>query len=260
MSALAVTSWGSGEPLALLHGFTGAGSSFDHLRGALGTRFRVLAPDLPGHGLSPPATSWDDALLALHEALGPGPLFLGGYSLGARLALAYTLRFPAAVRGLALESGTPGIASAAERAQRRVEDAALEELLVREGVSAFVQRWEAHPTLASLRDLPAPLATSLRARRLGQTAIGLRSALRQLGTGAQPSLWDRLAEVDVPVLLIAGARDAKFTGIAREMKARLPHAHLEVIPDCGHSPHLEWPQRTAAALIGFLTLSEGAGP
>ena len=78
--------------LALLHGFTGTGRSFDHLRDRLDATFRVLAPDLPGHGSSPDATGWDDALDSIAAALGEGPLFLAGYSMGARLALGYALR------------------------------------------------------------------------------------------------------------------------------------------------------------------------
>ena len=46
---LSATTWGAGLPLVLLHGFTGAGSAFDHLREALGARFRATAPDLPAN-------------------------------------------------------------------------------------------------------------------------------------------------------------------------------------------------------------------
>jgi len=105
---LASTTWGSGAPLVLLHGFTGAGSAFDHLREVLGPRFRVTAPDLPGHGNSPEATGWDDAVDELRDALPREPFFVAGYSMGARLALAFALRHPTRVRALALESEPVG--------------------------------------------------------------------------------------------------------------------------------------------------------
>jgi 2-succinyl-6-hydroxy-2,4-cyclohexadiene-1-carboxylate synthase len=254
---LAVTTWGEGPPLALLHGFTGAGSSFDHLRESLGPRFRVAAPDLPGHGQSPQATGWSDALEDLRAALPREPFFLAGYSMGARLALAFALLHPSSVRALVLESGSPGIEERAERERRRAEDEQLAGLALREGVAAFVARWEDHPTLAGLRDLPASLAGPLRERRLRSSTAGLASALRHLGSGAQPSLWDQLPRLRMPVLLLAGERDAKFSGIARGMAERIPGSRLILVPGSGHSPHLEVPARYAEAVAGFFTPGEG---
>jgi 2-succinyl-6-hydroxy-2,4-cyclohexadiene-1-carboxylate synthase len=250
---LAATTWGSGAPLVLLHGFTGAGSAFDHLRETLGARFRVTAPDLPGHGKSPEATGWDDALEELRNALPREPFFLAGYSMGARLALAFALRHSATVRSLVLESGSPGIEDPAERDRRRADDARLAELVLREGVAPFVARWEEHPTLSGLRDLPAPVASALRERRLRSSAAGLASALRHLGAGAQPPLWDELPRLPVTTLLLAGEGDAKFSDIARRMAERIPGARLRVLPGCGHSPHLEVPARFAEAIAGFFT-------
>ena len=254
---LAATTWGSGAPLVLLHGFSGAGSAFDHLREALGARFRVTAPDLPGHGESPEATGWDDAVQELRNALPRESFFLAGYSMGARLALAFALRHPASVRALVLESGSPGIQDSAERDRRRAEDTGLASLALREGVAAFVARWEEHPTLWGLRDLPAPLASALRERRLRSSAAGLASALRHLGAGAQPPLWDELPRLRVPTLLLAGEGDAKFSEIARQMAERIPDARLRLLPRCGHSPHLETPARFAEAIAGFFTQNEG---
>ena len=254
---LAKATWGSGAPLVLLHGFTGAGSAFDHLRETLGERFRVTAPDLPGHGKSPDATGWDDALESLRDALPSEPFFLAGYSMGARLALAFALRNPAGVRSLVLESGSPGIEDPAERERRRAEDDRLAGFALRDGVAAFVARWEEHPVLVGLRDLPAPLPTALRERRLRSSAAGLASALRHLGAGAQPSLWDELPGLRVPTLLLAGERDVKFSDIARGMAGRIPGARLRLLSGCGHSPYLEVPARYAEVVSGFVTQSEG---
>jgi 2-succinyl-6-hydroxy-2,4-cyclohexadiene-1-carboxylate synthase len=250
---LHVRTSGTGPPLALLHGFTGAGDAFDHLD----LPFQLSAPDLPGHGLSPAARGWDEALDDLAAALGPEPRFLYGYSLGARLALAYALRFPQRVRALALESGSPGIDDPEERARRRADDEELAGLLRREGLDAFLARWEAHPTLATMRDLPGSLASALRARRRRNSPEGLASALRFLGSGAQPSLWAELPELDVPALLVAGERDAKFCSIARAMAARLPRGRLRVVASAGHAPHLEAPRELAALVADWFTHREG---
>jgi 2-succinyl-6-hydroxy-2,4-cyclohexadiene-1-carboxylate synthase len=246
--------------LALLHGFTGSGRSFDHLRDRLDGRFHVIAPDLPGHGASPDATGWDEAIDSLAASLGPSPLFLAGYSMGARLALAYALRFPDRVRALVLESGSPGIADRDERAGRRFEDEALAGILEREGIEAFVDRWEKHPTLATLRDLPEPIAAQLRERRRQNRVAGLASALRHLGSGTQPSLWSDLLRLRPPTLVLAGERDAKFSELARKMARSIPGARLCLVASTGHAPHLEAPDEYLAALLEHFTPSEGTRP
>jgi 2-succinyl-6-hydroxy-2,4-cyclohexadiene-1-carboxylate synthase len=184
-------------------------------------------------------------------------VLLAGYSMGARLALAFALRHPSTVGALMLESGSPGIEDGNERERRRAEDEELAALALREGIAAFVARWEDHPTLAGLRDLSAPLAAALRARRLANSAAGLASALRHLGSGAQPSLWGELPRLRVPTLLLAGERDAKFSGVARQMAARIPGARLLLLSESGHSPHLESPARYAGAVSELFTQGEG---
>ena len=219
----------------MLHGFAGTPKAF--------ARFfaDAEAPDLPGHGRARDAISWEDALARLEL---DGPVALFGYSMGARLALAFALRHPAAVTQLILESGTAGIEDAEERARRKTDDDALADFIEREGLEKFVDRWERHPTLASLR----PFAAQLRPERLAHRAGGLASALRHLGAGAQPSYWGELGGLRVPVRLICGARDEKFCALSRRMLDMLPRAELISIPDCGHAPHVERPQAFAEAL------------
>ena len=253
---LAITTWGTGAPLVLLHGFFADSGAFDHLRDALKS-FRVTAPDLPGHGASAPATSWDAALEELRITVPQQPFFLAGYSMGARLAVSFALRWSQAVRALLLESGSAGIADADERAQRRSDDEQLARFVVRSGVAAFVARWENHPTLASQKDLSPWMLAVVRERRLRQSSEGLASALRHLGSGAQPPLWDDLHRLRTPVLLVAGERDAKFSDVARRMAAAIPAARVTLVPNSGHSPHLEAPDRYASALATFFTQHGG---
>jgi pimeloyl-ACP methyl ester carboxylesterase len=92
---------------------------------------------------------------------------------------------------------------------------------------------------------------------LRQSAEGLAAALRHLGSGAQPPLWDELQRLRAPVLLVAGERDAKFGGIAREMATAIPGARVALVPNSGHSPHLEAPERYAATLAAFFTQHGG---
>ena len=85
--------------------------------------------------------------------------------------------------------------------------------------------------------------------RLRSTPTGLARALRGLGTGALPSLWDRLGELVMPVALVVGERDERFTAIAAEMVDALPTAELLVVSDAGHAVHLEAPERVADAIL-----------
>jgi 2-succinyl-6-hydroxy-2,4-cyclohexadiene-1-carboxylate synthase len=221
----------------VLHGF--AGSAKGLLRFFPG----AAAPELPGHGAAADATSWEAALDGLATSLQDRAV-LFGYSMGARLALGLALRHPERIERLVLESGTAGIEDAAARARRKSDDGALADFVEREGMEKFVERWEQHPTLASLK----PLAAQLRPERLAHRPRGLASALRHLGTGAQPSYWAELQDLRLPVLLVAGAQDEKFAAIARRMRELLPRAALKLVPDCGHAPHLERPAAFAEAL------------
>ena len=77
-----------------------------------------------------------------------------------------------------------------------------------------------------------------------------------MGQGAQPSYWDRLGEIDVPVLLMAGALDRKFVGIAGQMGVRIAGAELSVIPDAGHAVHLERAREFLEEVRAFLAKGE----
>jgi pimeloyl-ACP methyl ester carboxylesterase len=99
-----------------------------------------------------------------------------------------------------------------------------------------------------LAGLPADVAAAVNEDRRRNTTTGLAAALRGLGTGALPSLWERLSELAVPVTLIAGERDEKFVAIAEQMTGLIPDARLEVVPGVGHAVHLEAPEVVATIL------------
>ena len=241
---------GSGEPTALmLHGFTGSGENWLPITQSLGNR--IILPDLMGHGLTelPSGAARytmehaSQDIAALIKARSPGmPVVLVGYSMGGRLALHVALTHPNLVRRLILESTSPGLATAAEREARIKSDEALAGRIEREGIAPFVNYWEALPLFASQRRLPETAQQMLHAQRLRNNPSGLAKSLRGMGTGAQPSLWDRLGELAMPVTLLAGAEDAKFVQINRAMSAQIPHARLHVIAEAGHTIHLEQPE------------------
>ncbi|MGZ6143021.1 MAG: alpha/beta fold hydrolase, partial [Myxococcales bacterium] len=201
------------------------------------------------HGAAPPATSWEGALRALEPLLEPGPVVLGGYSMGARIALALALRRPERIARLVLASGTAGIEDEAERARRRADDEGLARFIEERGVPAFVDRWEKNPVLAIETVSPETVSLKrLREERLRNSATGLASALRHLGAGAQPSYWSELHRLEVPVVLLAGTRDTKFTALATRLQRLLPRAELRPLAGCGHLIHLERPEDFEGAL------------
>ena len=232
--------------LVLLHGFTQTGRSWQPVLHALAARYRAVAPDLPGHGefaqRRPASFSACDAYL---RVLADGGITLAGYSMGGRIALHAALSLGARVERLVLVGASPGIADPAERAARAADDAALADRIEAIGADEFVREWGAQPLFAGM---PRGIAEMAENDRLRNTAPGLAAALRGLGTGVMPSLWERLGELTAPVELVVGERDEKFRAIAERMADRLPRAEVVTIPGAGHAAQLEQPGAVAALL------------
>ena len=246
---------GPGRRVVLVHGLTQTQAAWEPLAARLRAGRRLVRVDLPGHGGSAGVRAGFAEAAGLLGACGGRAAYVG-YSLGGRLCLRLALDRPELVDALVLLGASPGIANPAERAERRLADEALARGVERDGVAAFLDRWLAGPLFATL-----PPSRAGREDRLANTPEGLAAALRLLGAGAQAPLWDRLAGLRCPTLLVAGALDAKFAALAAEMAAAIgPAAHLELLPGAGHAVHLERPAEAAALLDGFLTTQLAAHP
>lgn len=251
---------GRGPALLLLHGFTGSGANYDDYRAGLVDTATVITVDLLGHGQTdspadPARYAMSQAaadLIATLDRLWQGRVWLAGYSMGGRLALYTALTYPQRFAGLLLESASPGLADADERAARAQADNALAAFIEREGIAAFVERWEALPLFATQARLPEAVRTRLREQRLRNNPAGLANSLRGMGTGVQPSLWEALGGLAMPVVLVTGAQDVKFTRIAAQMLARLPQAQHSIVPEAGHTVHLEQPEGYLRLLRAWL--------
>lgn len=231
-----------------LHGFTHTGASWEPVERSLHRRYRVWAPDIRGHGTAWPRTPVDlTAVIGDLAGLAPERFVLCGYSMGGRLALHAALALGDRVTRLVLIGASPGLADGGERAARRQADEELAARIERSTIEEFATEWARTPALAGLSQ---PVAASVHADRLRNTPQGLAAALRGLGTGALPALWDRLGELVVPVSLVVGERDAKFTQIAQRMAGVLPRAELTIVPGAGHAVHLEAPAAVAALIAG----------
>jgi 2-succinyl-6-hydroxy-2,4-cyclohexadiene-1-carboxylate synthase len=248
---------GPGRRLVLLHGFTQGPGSWDRLVAELDPSYGIVRVTLPGHGpaegpSSRVRLSFEAAAGAVADAVaaaaGPEPATWFGYSLGGRLALRVALDRPELVDSLVLLGATAGIEDAAARAARVEIDERLASGLERKGLERFVDGWLAQDLFSRL----PRTAAGVEERRAG-TVDGLAAALRLLGTGAQEPVWERLSELTMPVLLMAGEHDSKFAAVAFRLAAGIgPSAGLSFVPGAGHAAHLERPQSVAAVLTRFL--------
>jgi 2-succinyl-6-hydroxy-2,4-cyclohexadiene-1-carboxylate synthase len=193
--------------------------------------------------------SFEEEAAALAEVVGPPPAVWVGYSMGGRFALRIALERPDLVEGLVLLGATAGMADPAERTMRKERDEQLASGLERKGLEQFLTGWLRQPLLKRL----PPAAAGMEERR-ANTLEGLASALRRLGTGAQEPLWDRLGELAMPVLLMAGEHDSTFVSVAFRLAAAIGEgAAVSLVPGAGHAAHLERPDSFATLLERFLS-------
>lgn len=247
--------------IVFLHGFTGSTVTWTRVEDILNGKYKIIAVDLTGHGKTtapkePNRYSMEEQIAdleALVEELNLISFTLVGYSMGGRVALAYTDRYPERVSSLILESSSPGIKAELERIERSEADKKLSERIVRDGIPSFVDFWESIPLFNSQKKLSTTIQNAVREERLNQSATGLANSLIGIGTGSQPSYWDNLHTINVPILLITGEIDTKFVNIAREMEKYLPLAKHRMIKDVGHAIHVEKPTLFATMVEEHIT-------
>lgn len=238
---------GSGEHVVVFaHGFTQTRASWRNIATQLSSvnpTLRCILVDLPGHGDSHHVSVGFSETAELLTNVG-GPATYVGYSLGGRVVLQAAVNFPTMVRHAVVVSATGGIDDDALRTQRAIDDAMLADRILAIGIDTFLDEWLAQPLFA---DLPRDIAQH--DDRRSNNARGLADSLRRCGQGAQLPLWNALSTLSAPLVAIAGARDTKFIALARRLAAIAPHGALQVIPDAGHSAHLQQPAAVVAELL-----------
>jgi 2-succinyl-6-hydroxy-2,4-cyclohexadiene-1-carboxylate synthase len=251
---LATLKWRSGDPVVLLHGFTQNSRCWGGFAGALDKEGRrLVAADLPGHGGSATVTSGLPETAALVADACGGADYVG-YSLGGRVLLHLALSHPDLVKRAVLVGVTAGIEDAGERQARVMSDELLARQLDEAGddktaLADFLRRWLAGPLFAELSEEAACLE-----QRMRNDAAGLASSLRLCGTGQQEPLWNRLSELSMPVLVLAGEKDERFVSHAHRMARCIgENAKVALLPGAGHACHLENPVETAEVIEIFFS-------
>lgn len=259
-ASLNVTRRGGEPTIVGLHGFTGSLATWDLFTTTLNDTYGFVGIDLLGHGSSDSPNdvamySMERFILALEEILDALQLervYWLGYSLGGRIALSAASALAHRTAGVVLESASPGLLSLEERNARVRDDELLADWLEDVGMESFVDYWQALPLWASQARLPTSKKEKLRSQRLLNDPTGLGNSLRGIGTGAQPPMHDQLDNIDLPVLVIAGEDDGKFSEIAKEMCQDLARSELCILAQAGHAVHLEQPDVFYGAVQEFL--------
>ncbi|MEU2233880.1 alpha/beta hydrolase [Streptomyces vietnamensis] len=243
---------GDGPPVVLLHGLLTDSRAWDEVAARLRHRHRLIRIDAPGHGGSParpgPYTLEEeaDALVATTAELGlTDPMVWAGHSMGGMKALRVALHHPELVSGLVLVSTQPY--EEPERTARPYF--AMVEAAHTWGIDAdladVIGRLNFHPDFLTTPGGRGWLEhfTTLRGSDIEQACASV------FGRG---DISGRLAELDVPALVVHGTADIPIRiGVTRTWAPLLPQARLVEVPHCGHTPQCEQPALVAELLETF---------
>jgi pimeloyl-ACP methyl ester carboxylesterase len=251
---------GTGPPVLLVHGVGGDNRLWGSLFSGLADRFRVLAPDLRGHGKTsnPPGSQFslselEGDLFALLDRRSVDSVHLVGMSAGALLALWITLEHPERVRSLTMISGAAYTDSHTRSVLQRWE-----ETYTQEGADALALRF--------LKDLYYPdwMEAHL------DFADQVREFVARMDV-APVFTWShamfafdekgRIAQVKRPTLIIQAMDDALIDAShGRILRQSIPGAQIRILAQTGHMVPLERPEETREAIAEFVSAVEAKGP
>jgi len=250
-------------PLLLIHGSGASGASWGPVVGALAGHCHVIRVDLPGCGQSPPALSYDvpeqaGRVAVLLDDLGLRHITVAGHSSGGYVATALAEQRPDLVGSIALISTGPSLDALLP--QPLILRALLapplgpllwpvrSDAMIRKGISA---------TTARPVDIPGDAVADLK----NITYRTFRKVLlRNAAYVAERSAPERLAGLDVPVLVIFGAADPRYAPSSAHQYDAVPNARVEMLPGVGHIPLLEAPETTSELLLGFTATATDTPP
>lgn len=249
---------GHGKPLVLLHGWAISAAVFNEIAVLLSSDFRLLIPDLPGHGGSSPSLKADLAGISADiecwlAATAKGPFGLLGWSLGGMLALEMARRERVPVDRLVLVATTPrftqneewtfGLPTTQVRALGRNLKRRFETTLADFFSLAFAEGEVSVERLRAIRNF------AVRHSPLPDCSAAL-DFLNLLAVQDQRTI---LSEIHQPTLLVHGDLDQiSPVSAARSMAETLPNGQLLELPGVGHCPFLSRPQKTVASVLEFL--------
>ena len=218
--------------IVLVHALGSSARAWQPQIAALGERYKVIAPDLPGHGETPGPFGLEPAAFAVAELIAaePEPVHLVGISVGATVAMLAALDDPSRVASLTLSGGTahaPGVA--------------LQRNLMRLMPTGMIAALMSGMYAGGRPELKAQAKADL--RKAGKQAF--TTGLAELAT---LDLRPRLADLKTPTLVLCGTNDKENIAPAKELATTLPNTHLDLIPEAGHIWNLQFPDLFTAKL------------
>ncbi len=252
---LAYTDEGPGPAVVLLHGFPLGRAMWKEQVAAIGSMYRVIAPDLRGHGDSP-APDGDytidemaDDVVELLDTLGLDvPVVVGGLSMGGYIALSLAERYPERIRALLLmdtraAADSPEVAARREELAQAVLSAGNPSPVIDAMIPRLFSPW--------ISDNRPELVTPLRRVMERNAARGVVGALRAMAT--RPDRTPVLPGIRVPTLVLVGEEDVVTTPVEHQAMAdAIPGARLEVVPRAGHLAPYENPPVANGVILRFL--------
>ena len=242
---------GSGPAIVFIHGHPFSRAMWAGQVEALSDEFRVIAPDLPGYGASPPLAQimsmrrFADSVLELLDALGIARSTVVGLSMGGLVAMELGLAAPERVDGVVLAATTaaPVTDDEAERRRRTAADLDAHGML---GHTAEMLPRLFGPAASRDPGVTVPIVQTM----LRTSPAGAAAALR--GRAKRPDYERLLRDLRPPALVVAGDRDAYSTKeVTAQLVAALPEPEVLILPGVGHFPNLEAPEAFEAAVRDF---------
>jgi pimeloyl-ACP methyl ester carboxylesterase len=246
-------------PVLLLHGYPTSNQLWRHIIPSLAESFRVIAPDLPGHGRSdkPTDVEYDrelfvGALKGLVDALGLHQFHLVGHDLGGMVALAFAARYPERLSRLVIMDTAPYVDwSLTTRIVIWLAKTSFSArlLLIRPLFRIFMKLGVARPQV-----MTAEVAEMYRRPWVADSS-SRRAFSLTVAVPPERIIEPRsnLARISVPTLVLWADRDRLFgKRTARRLRDDLPDATMTVVPDCGHFLQEEQPELIAGHLRSFL--------
>jgi pimeloyl-ACP methyl ester carboxylesterase len=251
---LRVTEAGDGPALLLVHGLTASHAVWEPTIAAFAGEWRVIAPDLPGHGESdkPDAPYTIDffagMVRSLARELGVHEAVLAGSSLGGQVALELAAWCPTFTRALVLAAPAVGYSAAMRRVGQALQLLTGPRVLRASLAQFFRQNFH---DLSRIEHVTRRRILEERLAAADFPAFA-RAVARSLG-GVLTAEAQPLDRVTQPVLVVWGRED-RLVPLRRSERLlrRLPQARLHVLEQCGHLPMLEQPTAFNRAVSGFL--------
>ena len=254
--------WGdpTAPPLLCFHGITQTAHSWDEVAAALADTYRVLCFDQRGHGDSDWSPDGHYArqemaadIAALADALGIARFFLVGMSMGGINSITFTANHGERVAALVVVDVSPEVKKEGVENIRRF----VQETDVLESFEAFVERAQSFNPRRTRANIESRLRYNLKQLADGRWTWKydpqLRNPQRPIGSNLTTNLWDDVAAIRCPTLILKGGEsDILSAESAQRLQQAIPGSQLQVIPGAGHSVMGDNPNAFSAAVRTFL--------